>query len=429
MRRPHGAFRQFLKFVKINGMIKKRVILTVSAVLTVMVLLGSGFFLGYRMGRKVPENIVVTGVGNIDSGKPVDTNFGIFWETWKNIDDQYLRNDKVDNKKKVYGAVKGLVESLGDQYSEFFSPEDGQKFQQDVQGNFGGIGAELGAKNSQVVIITPLKNTPASKAGLQPGDKILFVDSSSTISVSVDQVVKWIRGPVGKPVVLTISRDGFDKPKEFKITREVITIPTLEEERVGNNISHVKLYSFNGNANALLYDAVLKMINNPSRGMILDLRNDPGGFLEVAVDLAGWFLPRGSLVVSQEGRGGLRNRMLANGNAVFKDFPLVILVNEGSASAAEILAGAIRADRGDVKLVGKTTFGKGTVQQLENLSDGSSIKLTVAHWILPDGKILEGKGLSPDVEIKNTEADAKNGKDPQLAKAIEVLEKEINKKQ
>lgn len=406
-------------------MVKKRILTGVLIVISVAALLGSGFSFGYKAGRSVPENVIVKGISNTEEGKPADVDFGTFWQAWKEIDSIYLRHEEVGTSDRVYGAIKGLIGSLGDPYSEFFKPDENKKFQEDIQGSFGGIGAELGVKDGQVVVVSPLKNSPAMKAGLEPGDKILMVDSSSTLSVSVDQAVKWIRGPVGKEVKLTILKDGAEKTKEVKIIRAVITIPTLETDMLDGNIAHVKLFSFTANAPRLFYDAMFDVLNKGAKGMIFDLRNDPGGYLEVSVDLAGWFLPRGSLVVSQEGRDGQKQDFRAVGNEALKDFPIVILVNKGTASASEILAGAIRAHRDKVKLIGETTFGKGTVQELRDLRDGSSIKLTVAHWVLPDGHILEGKGLEPDIALERTEQDFEKNKDPQLDKAIEVLKAQL----
>ncbi len=405
-------------------MSRKRKVLTGALVIVcVAALFLGGLFAGWKIGRKFPENITVSGVTNFGEGKPAGVDFGTFWQAWKEIDSTYLNSQSVDSKHRMYGAIKGLIGSLGDPYSEFFNPEDGAKFGEDIQGSFGGVGAELGAKSSQIVVVSPLKGSPASRAGIEPGDKILAVNSSSTTGISIDQAVKWIRGPIGTKVVLTIMRDKWDKPKDITIVRETITIPTLDLD-IKDKVAIVKLYSFNANAVPLFYEASLKILNSGAKGMILDLRNDPGGFLEAAVDLAGWFLPKGSLVVTQDGRNGKMD-FRAVGNGVFKDTPLIILVNKGSASASEILAGAIKVYRDNVKLVGEQTFGKGTVQELRDLRDGSSLKLTIAHWVLPNGRVLEGQGLDPDIKIDLTDQDIEKGRDSQLEKAKEILMSEI----
>lgn len=405
-------------------MVKRKIITAGLILVAVAALTGSGFLLGFKEGKKFPQTIIVRGVANVDSGEPQNVDFGVFWQAWQKISDVYLKNEDVSNNNKVYGAISGLVGSLGDPYSEFFAPEDNKKFQEDVEGNFGGIGAELGIKDGQIVIIAPLKDTPASRAGLMAGDKILKVNSTSTDGLTIERAVGMIRGPENTVVTLTILREGWEVPKDFKITRANIVVPTIDVTNLDNHITRLELHSFNANADFLFYQAMFKALTSGSRGLILDLRNNPGGYLEVAVDLAGWFLPRGSLVVSEEGRSVGKQEFRANGNAALVDFPVVVLINGGSASASEILAGALR-DARKIKLIGEISFGKGTVQQLEPLSDGSSLKLTVAHWVLPSGHVLENEGLKPDYEVKISDDDVKNKRDPQLDKAIEVLESEI----
>lgn len=396
-------------------------------VITAAALLGGGFWWGFSYGKKFPERIVVQGVSNIEPAASSSIDFGVFWQAWKLINDEYLKSKDVADQEKVYGAVRGLVESLGDPYSSFFSPKEFKKFEEDIQGSFSGIGAEIGIQKGQLVIVAPLKDTPASRAGLQAGDQILKINATSTDGLTVDTAVTYIRGPAGTEVVLTLLRKGWDKPKEFRIIRAPITVPTLDatlKEVGGKKIAYVQLYSFNANASFLFYGAMLKMLSQGAQGMAFDLRNDPGGYLEVAVDLAGWFVPRGTIVVSEEGRKGTMDELRASGNAALANFPVVVLINQGSASAAEILAGALRDIR-RVQLVGEQSFGKGTVQQLENLSDGSSLKLTTAHWVLPSGQVLENGGLKPDVEVKMTDEDIKNNRDPQLEKALEIARSEI----
>lgn len=406
---------------------KNKIINTLLIVIAVSALLGSGFLLGFKFGKKFPEILLVRGVQNVEVDSSNNVDFGVFWQTWQLINDNYLRAKNITNQDKLRGAIKGLVGSLGDPYSEYFPPEDNKKFREDIQGNFGGIGAELGVRKNQLVIIAPLKNTPASSVGLLAGDFILMINSSSTEGMTVDQAVNLIRGPEGTEVVITILREGWNKTKDFKIIRANIEVPTLDVQVKEGDIAYVQLHSFNANANMLFYREMAKIFaSGGTKGMILDLRNDPGGYLEVAVDLAGWFLPRGSLVVSETGKTGNGEVFKANGNGALKDLPLVVLINKGSASAAEILAGTLRDGR-KIKLIGETSFGKGTVQQLLPLRDGSSVKLTMAHWVLPNGGILENGGLSPDIEVKMTEDDVNQKRDPQFDKAMEVLKSEIAK--
>lgn len=407
---------------------KRRLVTIVLVLIAIGALAGSGFLFGFQTGKKVPEKILIEEVSNIAAQKPDTVDFGIFWQAWKIVNDEYLLDGGISAKDKVYGAIRGLISSLGDPYSEFFSPEDNKKFQEDIQGSFGGIGAELGAKKGRVVIIAPLKDTPASFAGLKPGDEILAINATSTDGMSVGTAVRLIRGPVGTEVTLLILREGLDKPREFKIVRATITVPILESKMI-DDIAHVHLQSFNANANDLFAQEVRKALTSGARGIVLDLRNNPGGYLDVAVELAGWFLPRGAIVVSEVGRNNkVFAELRAHGNAALEKFPLVVLVNQGSASASEILAGALRDIR-NITVVGETTFGKGTVQQLLPLSDGSSIKITIAHWVFPSGKILEKTGIVPDVEVKLTDKDIEEQKDPQLDKAVDVLQAKFRKQQ
>ena len=305
------------------------------------------------------------------------------------------------------------------------SQKKNEKFQEDIQGNFGGIGAEIGVKKNQLMVIAPLKDTPASRAGLKSGDKIFKINATSTEGMAVDEAVQLIRGPKKSEVILTIFRDGWDQTQDFKIIRDTILIPTLDYSMKDDNIAYFQLYSFNANAEQLFYQSVAKaLLSEGARGMILDLRDNPGGYLDVAVNLAGWFVPRGTLVVKEESSAGVLQELKASGNAALVKFPVVVLINGGSASASEILAGALRDNRG-IKLVGEKSFGKGTVQELIPLRDNSYLKLTIAHWVLPSGKILENGGLDPDIEVKRTDDDIKNERDPQLDKAMEVLKSEI----
>lgn len=399
-------------------MFNKKFTSYVAVILSVFALSGTGYFWGYRVGSQNPRKIIAQGVTGIDS-RAEDGDFNTFWETWQLIDDNYLRSDKVSGKDRIYGAVKGLVGSLGDPYSQFFTPEEAKKFEEDVQGVFSGIGAEIGIRKEQLSIISPLKNSPAEKAGIKAGDMILKINSTSTEGMSTEKAVTLIRGPEGTTATLNIYREGWDKPKDFNIIRQKIEVPTLDIE-MKDGYAHISLHSFNANASKVFYDAVKNALEKNAKGIILDLRNNPGGYLEVAVNLAGYFVEPGSTVVSENDRTKTIDSFKASGNGALKDFPVVVLVNEGSASASEILAGALRDLRG-IKLIGETTFGKGTVQQLKELSDGSEFKVTIAHWVLPSGHILENGGLKPDYEVKLTDADIEAKKDPQLEKAMEVI--------
>jgi carboxyl-terminal processing protease len=406
---------------------KRQIIESAIAIVLGIALLGSGFWLGWVAGVKHPKAVIVSQAANTVPPKGSSTtiaDFGTFWEAWQDVNDLYLRNPDVSSTAKVYGAITGLVQSLNDPYTEFFSPADNQQFQQDISGNFGGIGAELGANaKNEITIIAPLKGTPAEAAGLKAQDIIAGINGSSTDAMTVDQAVNIIRGPVGTKVTLTIMRAGWNKTQDFAITRASIQVPIVDFEMKGN-IAHITLEEFDQTADRLFYEALVKAMNNNAKGIVLDLRNDPGGYLDIAVNLAGYFLKPGSLVVSEVGRTIATTTYAASGDGALDNFPIVILVNGGSASASEILAGALHDDRG-IKLIGEKTFGKGTVQELENLSDGSSLKITVAHWVLPSGLIIDHQGIAPDYEVPLTATDTASKQDPQLMKAIQVLQEEI----
>lgn len=390
------------------------------SITAVLVLITGVFYFGYQEGTKNPQTVIIQGVTGIEEGKPEAVDFGLFWDSWRMIKEKYVGAGEIKDQDLVYGAVAGLLDSLKDPNSVFFPPSDAKKFTEDITGEFSGIGAEIGIRNDQLTIIAPLKGTPAEKAGLKAADKILKIDGTDSSGLSVEEAVKLIRGKRGATVILTIFRSGWNKPREISIIRDVIQVPTLDWEMREGNIAYIHLYNFYEKAPFLFYKAAVEMVLQNPEGMILDLRDNPGGYLEASVDLAGWFLEKGETVVIEKFRSGQEEVFESRGNGVFKDFPMVILINEGSASASEILAGALRDHRG-VKLVGKKSFGKGSVQEVENLKDGSMIKITVARWFTPKGTLIEKNGLTPDYEIDLTEKDSEAGKDPQLEKAVEVL--------
>ncbi|RJQ30004.1 S41 family peptidase [Candidatus Parcubacteria bacterium] len=406
-------------------MSKKKVLLGVGSLLLLGGVAAGSFIFGTEIGSKYPQELVIRGVSGTETPDGVQGDFGVFWQAWHFINENYLRNEKITDQEKVYGAVRGLVGSLGDPNSVFFSPEEGSKFREDIQGSFSGIGAELGIRNERLTVIAPLKDTPASRAGLLPGDQIFKINSTSTDGITVEKAVTLIRGPENTPVTLSILRKGWEGPQDITIVRAPIIVPTIDFEMKDENIAHFQIHSFNSNVNILFYRAAFEALSAGARGIILDVRGNPGGFLDTAVDLAGWFLPRGKLVVKEATREGTAKEFYASGNSAFADFPVVVLINQGSASASEILAGTLRDNR-NVKLVGEQSFGKGTVQQLETLKDGSSLKITIADWVLPKGGALEGVGLRPDIEVERTDEDIQKERDPQLEKALELVRQEIN---
>ncbi len=414
---------------KFKGLIKNKLFLPIASIFIIIALVGGAFYLGYYEGAKNPKEVVITGVENAQNGaKNID--FDLFWDAWQIVKNKYIDGDKITDQDLLYGAISGLLSATGDPYTNFFSPADAKKFSQEISGQFGGIGAELGIRNEQLIIVAPLKDTPADKAGLRAGDKILKINDAITTGFTTEDAVKLIRGEPKTRITLTIFRDGWKQPQEFVIIRDIIQIPTLEskemELKLGSRekILYLHLYNFNESAPFLFYQEAIKAMFYDNKGIVLDLRDNPGGYLEVANALAGWFLDKNAVVVKERFRSGEIRETKANGVEFFKNIPVVILINQGAASAAEILAGALRDNRGTA-LIGKKSFGKGSVQEIETLRDNSIIKITFAHWLTPNGTVIEKNGLKPDYEIDLTDEDIKAGHDPQLDKAIEVLKSKI----
>ena len=418
-----------IKFTSLTRPFKKmdwrKIGKTVIVILAGLILLTGVFIVGVNIGKKYYPSIkLVRGVKNLETNKPADVDFNLLWDAWRLIQNDYVKSDELNNQEMVYGAVRGLLSSLGDPYSTFFDPQEAKKFSENVTGNFSGIGIEIGVKKNILTVISPIKGTPAWEAGLKPGDQIVAIDGKESLKMSSEEAVDLIRGPAGTEIKLTIFRSSFDKPQDFTIKREEIFVPSVKTEFLQNNIAHITLSSFSDNTNYEFYRAVLEVLVKNSPAVILDLRNNPGGYLEVSVDLAGWFLKRGEVVIRESVKGEDETVFRANGNQALLDIPIVILVNEGSASASEILAGALRDNR-QIKIIGEKTFGKGSVQEVENMANDSMIKLTIAEWLTPNGLSLNGNGLEPDYKVELTDEDYENDKDPQLDKAIEVVQQLI----
>ena len=418
-----------MKKIKINLKVKfnlKKIGKIALIFLIGLLVLGSVFWAGIEIGKKYYPSInLIKGLKDMETGKPADVDFSLFWDAWRLIQSDYLKASQLDRQKMVYGAIRGLVNSLGDPHSVFFEPEDAKKFTEDVSGSFSGIGIEIGMKKQVLTVIAPLEDTPAWQVGLKAGDQILKIDGKDTFDLTVEEAVKMIRGIKGSEVVLTILRKDFEKPKDFKIVRDVIVVPAVKLSFLDNDIAHLKLLNFNENASYDFYRAALEILMKKSPAMILDLRNNPGGYLEISVDIAGWFLKRGEVVVRENIKNEKETVFRASGNQALVDMPLIILTNEGSASASEILAGALRDNR-HIKLVGDKTFGKGSVQEVQKLYDDAMIKLTIAEWLTPNGASINENGLEPDYKVEITEADYENKNDPQLEKALEIIKKQIN---
>jgi carboxyl-terminal processing protease len=407
--------------------LKKKILSIIAIVVLGCILIGSGAWIGWTVGRNHPKNILVSEATNITPNASTTNiaDFNTFWAAWQDIQNESLWTPSTTPTQMMYGAISGMVGSLGDPYTEFFTPADSSQFQQDITGNFGGIGAELGENTStQIVVVSALSSTPAFAAGLKPQDLITSINGSSTANMNVDDAVNLIRGTVGTKVTLGILRQGWSAPKNFTIVRANIQVPTVEFSMKGD-IAYIQLNEFTQDADDLFFKALQNAVDANAKGIVLDLRGDPGGYLQVAVDISGYFLKPGSPVVKEVGRTVPEQDYTASGNGALDTMPMAILIDGGSASAAEILSGALNDDR-NVPLVGARSFGKGTVQTLEDLPDGSSLKITVAHWVLPSGRILDHDGLLPNYPVAITDAQIAAGKDPQLDEALKIVTDEID---
>ncbi len=388
-------------------------------ILAIIISLLAGFTGGFYYHKSQLEVPGLSRVFNKEIGQPKDVDFGIFWNTWNILHDKYVDKDKLNTQELVYGAVDGLVKAVGDPYTVFLKPKESESFNQEISGSFGGVGIEIGLRDNVITVIAPLKGTPAERAGLLAGDKILKVGDKSTEGMKVNEAVNLIRGPKGTPVKLTIGRDG-QALREVSIIRDTIRVPTVSWKLVDDDIAYIQLFVFNRNVDGDFKKIAREITGSGAAGIILDLRNNPGGLLDSAVNIASYFLDPDLTVTKERFGDGRENdfRSLANGR--LKDYPLVAIINKGSASASEILAGALRDNRG-VTIVGETSFGKGSVQQVEELAGKSSLKVTVAKWFTPKGISISDEGVSPDVEVKRTEDDINNNRDPQLDKAREII--------
>ncbi len=369
---------------------------------------------GANGGATVPEGegrVLNTGTDRAD-----DIDFGLFWTVWDMVKEDHVKQP-VSEQDLFYGALHGLVEGLGDDYSQFFTSEENEEFNATIDGTFSGIGAEIDSKDSYIVVVSPLKDSPAENAGLQAGDFILAVDGQTTFEMSVMEAVSIIRGDKGTSVTLTITR-GEGEARDITIVRDDITIDSVEWELRDDGIMVISMYMFNQDSTRLFTEAVQEALEADAKGLVLDLRNNPGGLLAQAINIAGFWVGNQTVVIESDRRGD--TPLASNRQATLKDMPTVVLVNGGSASASEILAGALQ-DYGLAHVIGEQTFGKGTVQELRDLKGGSALKITVAEWLTPNRRSIQESGITPDEVVELTEEDINAEKTPQLDSAIRYL--------
>lgn len=393
-----------------------------------VILLVLGFFvafgIGYKVGFSGADFSAFPSV-TISREVPVkNLNFSMFWQIWDTLNSSYFDKSRLVPSKMVYGAIKGMVEAVGDPYTVFLPPSDNKISTEDLQGNFEGVGIQIGFKGTQLAVMAPLPDSPAQRAGVKAGDFIVGIKDEAkkidrgTANISIFDAVEAIRGKAGTKVTLALLREGTEKPILVDLTREKINVPSVVVEYLeGGKIVHLKLLKFGGETTGEWAKAVTEINSKNVDGVILDLRNNPGGYLQAAVDLAADFVPGGSVVTIEERSNGERHDYKTMRTGLFVNKKVTVLVNGGSASASEILAGALRDDK-KIKLVGEKTFGKGTIQEPQTLDGGAGLHITIARWLTPSGFWVNEKGLEPDVKIKDN-PDTKE--DEQLQEAVKLL--------
>lgn len=346
------------------------------------------------------------------------TTFDLFWEAWELIQRDFYGN-LPSEEDLTYGAIRGAIETLDDPFTGFIEPDVAEINRQDDSGSFEGIGAYVTMEDGWLKIVSTFKDQPAEQAGLRGGDIVLQVDDTEIVNMSIYEAINLIRGPAGTPVRLTILREGQD-PFEVEITRASIEIPLVEYEMRADGLGYVQLYDFSTDASVKLAEAIEELQGQGATGLILDLRGNPGGWLNEAILVSGLFLPQDEIVLIERYKDADPHVLRTPVEPVAPDIPLVVLVNGGSASASEIVAGALQ-DYGRAELIGELTFGKGSVQWPHELSNGAELRVTVARWFTPNDRAIHGEGLAPDIVVELTEEDVAAERDPQLDRAVEYL--------
>jgi len=407
---------------------KKKVTLVVIIVLNIFLAFAAGYIVATVRGV---EKILFDKQGEVDITKVTDlyqrtradsVSFDQFWQVWNQVKAKYV-HQPADEVKMFYGAVEGMVAGLGDPYSVYFPPEKAEEFTAEISGKFEGIGAELGKKEEQLVVVAPLPQSPAEKAGLKVGDRIFAINGESTSGLSVDAAASKIRGPKDTVVTLTVAPEKKDVLSDIKITRDVIVVPTVVFEMKEHNIAYVRLAVFNKETWPNFDKAIDQVLAKSPKGLILDLRSNPGGYLETAVQVASEWVESGPVLRERFSSGPAQEHPTV-GMHRLRDIPTVVLVDGGTASASEIVAGALQ-DYKKATLVGEKTFGKGSVQSFDLLPDGSALKITIATWFTPNDRQINEVGIEPDVVITppalTSTSTVKPGNDPALSQALEIL--------
>jgi len=391
-----------------------------------------GFVAGHSLNL-LPANVSLPGLpsaqatpqaANSATPQEYQTLFKPFWETWSLVHEQFV-DQPVDDTALMQGAIRGMLQSLGDKHTSYMDPSQFTQANMSISGEYDGIGAYVDTQGDYLTIISPMPGSPAEAAGLKTGDKVLKIDGEDMTGIPGDLVIRRVLGPSGSKVTLTIGREGENAPFDVSLTRAHIVVPSVESKMLDNNIAYIKMNTFGDNTTSELRDALKTLLAQNPRGLIFDLRNNTGGYLQTAVEVVSEFVDGGQVaLIEKYGDGKSQEYTTLTGGLATK-IPLVVLVNEGTASASEIVSGAIQ-DYGRGKLVGVTTYGKGSVQIWTPLSDEQgAVRITVAKWYTPKDRTIHETGLTPDVIVELTEEDFKAKRDPQLDAAIKTLEEMI----
>jgi carboxyl-terminal processing protease len=406
----------------------RNLLTTLLVFLTGTVIFVGGFIAGrYTASPTAPFGGLV-GLGNTggDAGTPADLRglFSPFWEAWDLVHAEFV-DQPLDDAKLMQGAINGLMSALGDQHSSYIPPEQYKLINADQSGQFEGIGAYVdGVEGVGLRIVSPFPGSPAEKAGLLPGDLIVAVDGTDVTSLSETEAVGLVRGPSGTPVTLSIQRtadDGGTEARDYTVVRDTITVASVESELLADNVAYIRINDFGQRTSQELQNTLSKVLADDPAGLVLDLRGNPGGFLDTAMEVSSQFLPGGTLVMLERFGDGREVPYTAQAGGLATDIPLVVLIDKGSASASEIVAGAIQ-DHARGTLVGETSYGKGSVQNWHALQgDNGAVRVTIARWYTPDGRSIHELGITPDVTVELTEEDHAAGRDPQLDAAVQQL--------
>jgi carboxyl-terminal processing protease len=392
--------------------------------LVAVVFFVGGVYVGTHEDKTILTHVPLIGDG-LDSTPDQEADLTDFWKAWNTLDERYVQTHASTtiptDEEKVWGAIQGLTASYGDPYTVFMPPAEAKVFADNISGNFDGVGIELGVdKDGALTVIAPLKDTPAERAGIVSGDRIVSIDGKSTDGMSTDDAVQAIRGKKGTTVTFVVSRDG--KLLTIPVVRDTIQVPELDNSLdSATGVYTIALYEFSANSSQLFDKALTDFNASGSNKLIIDLRGNPGGYLDAAVAIASHFLPKGATVVTEDYKGKAENvtHTSAGTGGVPAGIKVAVLMDQGSASASEILSGALQ-DNHAATLVGTRSFGKGSVQELIDL-DGGALKVTVARWLTPGGKNISDGGLTPDIQVDRTPEDAAAGKDPQKDRAVQFL--------